>query len=148
MRRCAPSSVGEDEAPDAFFFELVADCASSSDGPSSSAEGSPVTVPHMTYALLNRVTAKPGERHRLVEILLESGKLFDDDPACQLYLVGEANDDPNVVWVVDVWTTQEAHEKALKAPAMRPFVERAMPLLEGMPEQIEIRPRGGKGLQA
>jgi hypothetical protein len=25
-------------------------------------------------------------------------------------------------------------------------VEQAMPLLEGMPEQIEVRPVGGKGL--
>jgi len=100
----------------------------------------------MTYALLNRLVAKPDQRHRVVEILLESGKLFDDDPACFLYLVSESADDPNVVWVIDLWASREAHSEALKAPELRPFVEQATPLLEGMPEQIEVRPVGGKGL--
>ena len=104
------------------------------------------TVPRMPHVLLNRLTAKPGQRQRVVEILLESGKLFDDNPACLLYLVSESTDDPNLVWVIDLWTSQQAHAEALKAPELRPFVEQAMSLLEGMPEQIEVRPVGGKGL--
>ena|SRR5690242_7814187 len=100
----------------------------------------------MTYALLNRLVAKPDQRGRVVDILLKSGSFFEHNPACLLYLVSEARDDPNLIWVVDVWTSQEAHTKALQAPELRPFVEEAKPLLEGMPEQIEIRPVGGKGL--
>jgi quinol monooxygenase YgiN len=100
----------------------------------------------MTYALLNKLTAKPDQRQRVVEILLESGKLFEGNPGCLLYLVGESTDDPDVIWVTDLWTSQEEHATALKDPELRPFVEQAMPLLEGMPEQIEIRPVGGKGL--
>ena len=105
-------------------------------------------MPGMAHVLLNRLTARPGQRQRLVEILLESGKLFDDNPACLLYLVSESADDPNLVWVVDLWASQEAHAEALKAPELRPFVEQAMPLLEGAPEQLEVRPVGGKGLPA
>ena len=60
--------------------------------------------------------------------------------------VGVDADDPDVIWVADLWTDREAHEEALKAPELRPFVEKSMPLLKGMPEQIEIRPVGGKGL--
>jgi quinol monooxygenase YgiN len=105
-------------------------------------------VPGMAHVLLNRLTARPGQRQRLVEILLESGKLFDDNPACLLYLVGESVDDPNLVWVLDLWTSQQAHAEALEAPELRPFVEQAMPLLEGAPEQLEVRPAGGKGLPA
>ncbi len=80
----------------------------------------------------------------MVEILLESGKLFDDNPACLLYLVAESTDDPNVIWVTDLWTSKEPHEQALQQPEMRPFVNEALPLLEGMPEQLEVRPVGGK----
>jgi quinol monooxygenase YgiN len=101
----------------------------------------------MAHALLNRLIAKPGQRDRVVEILLESGRLFDDNEACLLYLVSESQDDPNLIWVVDLWTTKEAHTEALKARELRPFVEQAMPLLEGMPEQIEVRPVGGKGVR-
>ena len=93
-------------------------------------------MPGMTQVLLNRLTARPGQRQRL----------FDDNPACVLYLVSESADDPNLVWVIDLWTSQEAHAEALKAPQLRPFVEQAMPLLEGAPEQLEVRPVGGKGL--
>jgi quinol monooxygenase YgiN len=100
----------------------------------------------MLYGLLNRLTVKPGQRERVVEILVESGKLFDDNPECHMYLVSESADDPNLVWVVDLWSGKEAHAEALKAPELRPFIEEAMPLLEGMPEQMEIRPVGGKGL--
>ncbi len=103
-------------------------------------------MPRMLYALLNRLTAKPGQRQRLVEVLLESGKLFEDNSACLLYLVSESTDDPNLVWVVDLWTSQQAHAEALKTPELQPFVEQAMPLLQSMPHQIEVRPVGGKGL--
>jgi quinol monooxygenase YgiN len=98
----------------------------------------------MEFALFNRLTAKPGERARVVEILLESGKLFDDNSACRLYLAAESADDPNLIWVADLWTSEEEHAEALEAPDMRPFVEECMPLLEGMPEQIRVRPVGGK----
>ena len=89
----------------------------------------------------------PGKRQRVVEILIESGKLFDDNPACLLYLVSESTDDPNLIWVTDLWTSQQEHAEALKAPELRPFVQEAMELLEDMPEQIDIRPVGGKGPQ-
>jgi quinol monooxygenase YgiN len=98
----------------------------------------------MEFALLNRLIAKPGQRDRVVEILVESGKLFDDNPACRLYLVDESADDPHLIWVADLWTSEKEHAEALKAPEMRPFVEECMPLLEGMPEQIRVRPAGGK----
>ncbi|HEX6681736.1 MAG TPA: antibiotic biosynthesis monooxygenase [Candidatus Limnocylindrales bacterium] len=99
----------------------------------------------MTYGLLNKLTAKPGKRDEVVGILLESGKLIDD-PACLMYLVSEAADDPDTIYVTDLWTTKEQHAEALKIPALRPFIERTMPLLEGMPEQIELHPVGGIGV--
>lgn len=99
----------------------------------------------MTYALLNRLTAVPGQRDRVIEVLLESGKLFDDNPACLLYLVSESVDDPDVIWVTDLWTNEQEHARALATPELKPFITEAMSLLAGRPEQIEIRPIGGKG---
>jgi len=99
----------------------------------------------MSYALINKLTAKPGQRDRVAQILIESGKLFDDNAACIISMVSESAQDANVLWVTDLWTSRDEHEAALKQPELRPFVEEALPLLEGMPEQIEIRPIGGKG---
>jgi quinol monooxygenase YgiN len=100
----------------------------------------------MAYSLINKLTTKPGQRDRVTKILLDSMKLFDDNPACVSSIVHEAAEDPNVIWVTDLWTSKEEHEAALQAPELRPFVEAAMPLLEHMPEQTEVRPVGGKGL--
>src|SRR5688572_22375295 len=101
----------------------------------------------MTYGLLNKLTAKPGKRDEVIGILLESGKLIDD-PACLMYMVSEAVDDPNVIYVTDLWTSKDLHRQALQAPELRAFIEKAIPLLEGMPEQIETKPVGGIGLPA
>lgn len=100
----------------------------------------------MTYALLNRLVAKPGQRDQVVRNLIESGKRFDHDEACLLYLVTESADDPDDIWVVDLWTSEQEHAAALRDPELQPHVAETLPLLEGKPEQIEVRARGGKGL--
>lgn len=100
----------------------------------------------MTHALINRLTAKSGQRDDVIEILLDSGRSFDENDDCLLYLVSEAADDPDLIYVVDLWTDEEAHTEALQAPAIRDRVGEAMAMLEGMPEQIGVRVRGGKGL--
>ena len=104
------------------------------------------TANHMAHVLLNKLTAKPGKRDQVVQNLIESGKLFDDNAACVMYLVTESPDSPNDIWVVDLWTSEEAHSQALQAPELQPFIAETVPLLEGMPEQIEVQARGGKGL--
>jgi hypothetical protein len=49
--------------------------------------------------------------------------------------------------VADPWTSEADHAYALRAPELRPYIEETIPLLEGMPEQIAIRPVGGKWLE-
>lgn len=100
----------------------------------------------MTYTLINRLTAKAGQRPQVVQNLLESGRLFNDNDACLLYLVTESAEDPNEAWVVDVWTSQAQHAEALQAPELQPYFAKTMPLLEAAPEQITLQARGGKGL--
>jgi quinol monooxygenase YgiN len=96
----------------------------------------------MEYALINKLTTKPRKRDRVVELLLESGQLFNGNEACLLYLVTVDVKDANVVWVVDLWKSKKAHTQALGVPELRRYFEEATPLLEGMPEQIEIKSKG------
>jgi quinol monooxygenase YgiN len=100
----------------------------------------------MTHAVINRLAAKPGRRDDVVGILLESGRAFDGNDDCLLYLVTEAADDPDVIYVVDLWTDEASHAEALQAAAIQDRVGEAMEMLEGKPEQIEVRVRGGKGV--
>jgi len=92
----------------------------------------------MEFVRLNRLTAKPGRRDRVVEILLESGKLFDDNSHVICISLPKSADDLNLIWVADLWTSEEEHAEALQVPEMRPFVEECVPLLASMPEQISV----------
>jgi len=98
------------------------------------------------YALINKLTAKSGKRDEVIKLILESGKPFEDNPSCLLSLVYKDAKDPNVIWVEDIWKNREDHTAALAQPELRPYIEKTIPLLEGMPEQHEIELAGGKGL--
>jgi quinol monooxygenase YgiN len=100
----------------------------------------------MTTGLLYKMTAKPGLGKELAHLLLESAKLFDGNPDCVGYLVSEANDVPDVVWVLELWTTPQAHEDAIKAPDVQALVGQAFGCMVGMPEQVELTPVGAKAL--
>jgi hypothetical protein len=97
----------------------------------------------MPYTLINKLTAKPGQRDRVAQLLIESGNLFDDN-ADVFSVISESARKPTC-WVTDLWPAVR-NTRPRKQPELRPFLEQALPLLEGMPEQIEIRPIGGKGL--
>ena len=98
------------------------------------------------YALINKLHAKSGKRDEVIQLLLESGKPFDNNPSCILYLVYKDAKDSNTIWVEDVWTNKDDHTTAMEQAEMKPFIEKTMPLLEGMPEQFEINFIGGKGV--
>lgn len=100
----------------------------------------------MSHLLLNKMTVKTGKRDEVINILLESGKAFDDNEDCLLYIVSKDQSDETVIWVQDAWTSQDAHKRAMSRDQMKMYIQKAIPLLEGMPEQIEIEYAGGKGL--
>jgi quinol monooxygenase YgiN len=98
----------------------------------------------MNYVLINKMTTKPNARQQVIDIMIEAGKLFSDNPSCLLYIVSASKDDANLIWVQDIWKNQTDHELAMKSEEMSDYVKQAMPLLEGMPEQFEVEPKGGK----
>lgn len=98
------------------------------------------------YALINKLTTKPGRRDEVIQLLLESGKRFQQHPSCIYYLVFKDTNSPNIIWVEDAWTNKEDHTTALAQPEMKPYIAKTIPLLEVMPEQYEIQYAGGKGL--
>jgi quinol monooxygenase YgiN len=100
----------------------------------------------MAFMLLNRLTTRSGRRDDVFRNLIESGKRFDDNSACLLYFVAESTEAEDEIWVVDLWTSEAVHAAALEDPALQPYIAETTPLLEGMPQQIPVRARGGKGL--
>lgn len=102
----------------------------------------------MLFGMYGKLTAHAGRRDALVESLLQAADLMKSVPGCLLYVVNTCEDEPDAVYVTELWQDEAAHGASLSIPGVRDLVTRTMPLLAGKPEGTRIRPVGGKGLDA
>jgi quinol monooxygenase YgiN len=98
------------------------------------------------YGMFGKLTAQPGRRDALVGILLENARRMAEVGA-QVYIVNTTPNDPDVVWIVDIWDSKEAHDASLRLDHVRSAITRAMPLLAKAPDGIELTPIDGAGLR-
>ena len=99
----------------------------------------------MTYGLFGKLSAHPEERDDLVGYLLEASKLLERNPGCIHYVVS-TSDEPEAVWVFEVWTDQAAHDASLEPEDIKALIQQARPLIAGMSDQTKLTVHGGKGL--
>jgi len=84
----------------------------------------------MTYANVGTLGAAPGKRDELVAHLTQRSPELAD-VGCLLYEVGVSDDRPDTVFVVELWTSAEAHRASLQLPAAQASIAAARPLLSG-----------------
>ena len=96
------------------------------------------------FGMVNKLVAHPGRREELVELLLAGTEGAAAD-GCELYLVNRAVDDPDAIWVVEVWRDEAAHRASLDNPETRAVIERGMPLIASF-DGTKVDPAGGVGL--
>lgn len=99
----------------------------------------------MRYGRFGKMGVKPGERDRVVAILLRDVAALRE-VGCELYVVHRSEGEPDAVWVTEVWATREAHRASLALPSVRAAIAEAMPLLSGEFESVELDVVGGLGL--
>lgn len=97
------------------------------------------------YGCYIRFTARPGQRDALVEHLLRAAALAGQAAGCELYIINTSPTDQNIVWVTEVWRSQEAHDASLAVEGAQTAIKQVLPLLAGSPEKIDVLPVGGKG---
>jgi quinol monooxygenase YgiN len=81
------------------------------------------------FMIHGRLAAQPGRRDELLAIVTQ-GRSEDPMPGCRLYVVAVDEQDPEGVWVTEIWQSQEAHSAALEIDWVRERVNRAMPLID------------------
>lgn len=86
----------------------------------------------MTYANYGRIGAASGQRDTLVAILTRPSPELAE-LGCLLYEVGVSDDDPDGIHIVELWTTQEAHQQSLQLESVQASIKEAMPLISGAP---------------
>ncbi|MBO0985162.1 putative quinol monooxygenase [Rathayibacter sp. SD072] len=84
----------------------------------------------MTFANVGTLGALPGRRDELVAILTASNEALAR-VGCLVYEVGTSDEQPDTVFVVELWTSAEAHRASLELPEVRDAIARARPLLSG-----------------
>jgi quinol monooxygenase YgiN len=93
-----------------------------------------------------RMVAQPGRGTDLAESLLRVADGMGEAPGCEAYVVNAAPDEPDTVWVTEVWSDAEASEEALNRDLGEAGLGEVLELLAEPPEYIEVSPLGGPGL--
>ncbi len=100
----------------------------------------------MKYGLTGTFTAKKGSGDDLASILKEAAGLMKTAKGCLIYIVGQQSDDKDIIHVHEVWESKEDHDNSLNIDGVRELIGKAMPLIDGKPEGVEIDIIGGQGL--
>lgn len=97
-----------------------------------------------------KMTARPGEGDALTALMLDVAGSLQGTDGCELYAINRDVEEPEVVWVTELWRDQAAVDASLAAlgtDAGRTRLGEVMALLAGAPERIDLRPLGGVGLR-
>jgi quinol monooxygenase YgiN/mannose-6-phosphate isomerase-like protein (cupin superfamily) len=93
-----------------------------------------------------KATAKPGQGEPLARVMLEVAESLEEVPGCELYLINRSTADPDVVWVTEVWQSQEQLDAALESEGARARIPEVLALVEdGGFERVDLEPLGGVG---
>ena len=98
------------------------------------------------YGLIGKIKAQPGQRAALLDLLLQAAGALGEVEGCYIYLISEATDDPDTIWITEAWRSQADHDASLENEGVRAVISAARPLIADMSGGFEIVPVGGRGL--
>jgi quinol monooxygenase YgiN len=94
------------------------------------------------YGLIGRLVCHAGTRDRLATLLTGMGSM----PGCRSYVVAFDTEDPDALWVTEVWDDAEAHAASLDLESVKAAIAEGRRFIAGMDSRHETRPVGGIGL--
>jgi quinol monooxygenase YgiN len=93
-----------------------------------------------------KLTAKPGQGDTVAGKLLEVAQMLRETPGCELYVINRSIGEPDVIWVTELWQSQDALDESLQSTATGESIQEVRDLLaEGGFERIDVEPLGGVG---
>lgn len=89
------------------------------------------------YGLSGKFTAKDGKADELVSTA----------KGCHLYILSRDTQNEHDIWVTEVWDSKKDHDNSLQLDGVKELISKALPLIEGQPEQgLELEVIGGAGI--
>jgi quinol monooxygenase YgiN len=92
-----------------------------------------------------RMVAHTGEGAALADALLHIADNMRRARGCQMYLVNMSADEPDIVWVTELWSDIMSSDLALGGELGQDGIENVVAHLAAPPELIPLRPLGGAG---
>ncbi|MDR1704002.1 MAG: antibiotic biosynthesis monooxygenase [Clostridiales bacterium] len=96
------------------------------------------------HSEFGKFTAKAGHGRELLNILLEAAEEMKKVPDCRCYIVGMDKEEPDSVYVFEVWENEEAHQASLSLDSVKNMIKNAMPIIDGMINFPDMVIYGGK----
>ena len=84
----------------------------------------------MTFVNVGTLESRPGHRDAVVAILTRRNAELGEI-GCLLYEVGIDENEPDTVFIAELWESVEAHQASLKLGSVRAAIAEAMPMLTG-----------------
>jgi quinol monooxygenase YgiN len=97
-----------------------------------------MTINHGFHAAM---TARPGKGNDLLALLQRAPSLHNDD--CVVFLIGRSASNPDLVFVTEGWTTEEAHGRFFTSDVAKAYTAEFGPLVADTAYADEV-PLGGK----
>jgi quinol monooxygenase YgiN len=101
----------------------------------------------MAYGYIGTMRTQPGMRDEVVAALVDGADALTE-AGCRLYVVSVSPDDPDCIWVNEVWGSKEQHDASLQRPDVQAGIARTMPKLTGEFTSQELRVIGGLGVDS
>ena len=102
----------------------------------------------VNYGFSATMTARPGRGEELIALVLSG--LDEGNPAaseyCLVYVVSRSATNPDVVHLIEGWTSEEDHHRLFATDAAQALVARFSELLDGDSVYGDLVPVGGKAV--
>ena len=98
------------------------------------------------FAQHAKMTVKPNMRDEVIQLLNKSAELLDRIPGCVYYLIS-IPEEPDVVWVSELWTSKEAKDALAASPETTKTMKELMPFIASVTDRTGMRVVGGFGMQ-
>jgi quinol monooxygenase YgiN len=99
----------------------------------------------MAYGYLGTIRARPGLRDEVARALVDGADALRA-VGCQLYVVSVSAEDPDRIWVSEVWDSKDRHDESLQRADVRAAIAETMPKLTGEFTSQEVDVVGGLGV--
>ena len=96
------------------------------------------------YSLYSKINCAEGKQDELKNYLLEAARGMEQLEDNYCYVVGIDPEDPNAVYVYELWKNQEAHQASLGMEVFQKLIEKARPIITGIDDSPPLQVIGGK----